>query len=241
MLSREGKLAAGHDDDGKLLIQSISDIEQRKALKRGTMWSKAVLEDGTQWWFSPVSCDISTADPAENENENEDNIMEGSILAEEMGLGKTVEVLSLILLSQEPERNLLPSYDAEFLANDVQPSSLTLLVCPQAIIGQWQDEINRHTPNLRVLRYLGMKASFPVETGREIEDTINDYDIVLCDFDTLAADLDIAKKPRVHNTRGAKARGGRVSYRRSVLVGIEWLRVVLDEARKSRSFISQGR
>jgi SNF2 family DNA or RNA helicase len=191
------------------------------------MWMKVHFDDSQEWWFCPTSLEFSKSDPAEQDSEN----AEGSILAEEMGLGKTVEILSLILLSQEPERNLLPVYDSKRLAADVQPSGLTLLVCPQAIIGQWADEITRHAPSLRVLRYSGMKSTYPKEDGREIERTIKRFDIVLCDFDTMAADLTIAKKPHLHHTRAQVARGGRVAYRRSVLIGIEWLRVILDEAR----------
>lgn len=228
MLYREGKVIAGDDEEGKHMVKSIEHSEQVKQLRRSVMWMKTVFDDAAEWWFCPTSLEFSKTDPAEAE----EDITEGSILAEEMGLGKTVELLSLILLSQEPERNNLPVYDAAWLAADVRPSNLTLLVCPQAIIGQWQDEIARHAPSLRVLRYAGMRETFPEEDGEEADWTIEKFDIVLCDFDTMASDLAIARKPHLHNTRAQKARGGRVSYRRSVLVGIEWLRVVLDEARK---------
>jgi len=218
----------GRDNDGKHTAHSISDSEQKTSMQRSVLWTRVNFEDGQEWWFCPTSMEFTQDDPAEDASD----IIEGSILAEEMGLGKTVELLSLILLSQEPQRNSLPAYDAEWLATDVQPSNLTLLVCPLAIIGQWQDEITRHAPSLRVLRYSGMKTTYPKDDGKEIERTIRRFDVVLCDFDTMANDLAIARKPRLHHTRGQVARGNRVTYRRSVLVGIEWLRVVLDEARK---------
>lgn len=228
MLYRERKVISGVDDMDNPTVTVIEQNRELSDARRSVMWVKTVFDDGDQWWFCPTSYELVKDDPAGSE----DDYIEGSILAEEMGLGKTVELLSLILLSREPERNQLPAYDAEWLAADVRPSDLTLLVCPQAIIGQWRDEIARHAPSLRVLRYEGMKVTFPKEDGREVDDTIKNYDIVLCDFDTMAKDLDIARKPRLHNTRAQKARGGRVSYRRSLLVGIEWLRVVLDEARE---------
>lgn len=231
MLYREGKLITGHDESNKSTIQHIQDSSHIRDWRRSAMWHKAKFDDGQEWWFCPTSMEFSESDPAENDSDT----LEGSVLAEEMGLGKTVEILSLILLSQEPERNTLPAYDAEWLAADVQPSNLTLLVCPLAIIGQWQDEITRHAPKLRVLRYSGMKTTYPKDDGKEVERTIRRYDIVLCDFDTMANDLAIARKPRLHHTRGQVARGNRVTYRRSVLIGIEWLRVVLDEARECLS------
>lgn len=222
-------MLAGRNHDGKQTVRSIQNPARQRDLRRSSMWPKAVFDDGEEWWFCPTSSEFTKEDPGNAESKT----IEGSILAEEMGLGKTVELLSLILLSQEPERNQLRAYDAEWLATDVQPSNLTLLVCPLAIIGQWADEITRHAPGLRVLRYAGMKTTYPKDDGKEVERTIKRFDVVLCDFDTMASDLDIARKPRLHHTRAQVARGNRVTYRRSVLVGIEWLRVILDEARES--------
>ena len=46
-----------------------------------------------------------------------------------MGLGKTIQLLSLIA---------------------AQPSGPTLLVCPMSLVGNWQREAARFTPGLRV-------------------------------------------------------------------------------------------
>jgi hypothetical protein len=94
------------------------------------------------------------------------------LLAEEVGLGKTLEVLSLILLraysfdspnlhslsplplaDQDPKRRKLPSFFNAITDSEVQPSGITLIVAPTAIVGQWQSEIERLTPKLKVLRY----------------------------------------------------------------------------------------
>ncbi len=55
----------------------------------------------------------------------------GGILADDMGLGKTIQLLSLIA-AQPPE------------------SGPTLLVCPMSLVGNWQREAARFTPDLRV-------------------------------------------------------------------------------------------
>lgn len=148
------------------------------------------------------------------------------------GLGKTVEILSLILLNTDSERAGLPSYVSEELTCEVHPSGATLLVCPQAIIQQWQDEIERHAPTLRVFRYLGMKK----HKSQDLDFTeINkNFDVVLCTFDILRVELAIAKKPVVHTTRrnAHKEDKDKINYRRSMLVSIDWLRVVVDEARE---------
>ena len=55
----------------------------------------------------------------------------GGILADDMGLGKTIQLLSLVA-AQPP---------------DFGP---TLLVCPMSLVGNWQREAARFTPDLRV-------------------------------------------------------------------------------------------
>ena len=54
----------------------------------------------------------------------------GGILADDMGLGKTIQLLSLVA---------------------GQPGGRpTLLVCPMSLVGNWQREAARFTPDLRV-------------------------------------------------------------------------------------------
>ena len=55
----------------------------------------------------------------------------GGILADDMGLGKTIQLLSLIA-AQSPT------------------AGPTLLVCPMSLVGNWQREAARFTPDLRV-------------------------------------------------------------------------------------------
>ncbi len=57
----------------------------------------------------------------------------GGILADDMGLGKTIQLLSLISVS--------------LVSGQPGP---TLLVCPMSLVGNWQREAARFTPDLRV-------------------------------------------------------------------------------------------
>lgn len=96
------------------------------------------------------------------------------LLADEVGTGKTVTTISLILLrkfSHSPllfqidltlrtfdadtdrQRRQLPSYFNSHTNANVQPTGLSLIVCPTAISGQWMQELARLAPSLRVLRY----------------------------------------------------------------------------------------
>lgn len=145
------------------------------------------------------------------------------------GLGKTVEMLALILLNRNHTRHKEPRYRSDTTAAQVQPSSATLLVCPPAIIEQWRDEIRRHAPDLRVYRYDGIRSKDM--RGREAADVATDYDIVLTTFAILGKEANISRKPFVRNTRQVARNQGEPTYQRSILVCIDWYRVIIDEAR----------
>ncbi|SPO20105.1 related to SNF2 family helicase/ATPase [Ustilago trichophora] len=77
----------------------------------------------------------------------------GGALCESMGLGKTLESLSLIAAHPRPTEADLLSYDTSRSARmiaELRPnerpfvSRATLVVCPAALVEQWMDEIRKH-------------------------------------------------------------------------------------------------
>lgn len=63
----------------------------------------------------------------------------GAVLADDMGLGKTVQLISYLL------------YTVETL-NEMQP---TLIICPTSVLGNWQKELARFAPSLKVMTHYG--------------------------------------------------------------------------------------
>ena len=72
----------------------------------------------------------------------------------------------------------------------MQPTAMTLIVCPVAIAAQWQSEIARHAPSLRVIRYEGVKDLAKDETPRRLA---RRYDVMVCTFDTLRRELNVRR------------------------------------------------
>ena len=83
----------------------------------------------------------------------------GGILADDMGLGKTIQTLSFLQLLKERGELTKP----------------TLIIMPTSLIGNWRDEIEKFTPDLRYLRLYGIDRA-------KLFDEIDSYDIILTTY-----------------------------------------------------------
>jgi SNF2 family DNA or RNA helicase len=113
----------------------------------------------------------------------------GACLADDMGLGKTIQTLALI--------------QRDRAAGEQRP---VLLVCPTSVVGNWQKEAARFTPELPVLVHHGIGrqrgAAFPAEAAR--------HAIVVSSYALLHRDLEILRQ-------------------------VDWAGVVLDEAQNIKN------
>ena len=100
----------------------------------------------------------------------------GGILADDMGLGKTLQIISL-LLSRKVEGQ----------------SCLTLVVCPASLVLNWQNEIQKFAPRLRVLANIGTLSE-----RRELFKDMDDYDVIVTSYDLLKRDVEQYQKIEFH-------------------------------------------
>ena len=157
----------------------------------------------------------------------------GGILAEEMGLGKTVELISLISLHKRKveEERTWDAYSGAY----VVPSGATLIITPPHILDQWMSELENHAPGLKVYHYTGIPSVSQAKKKDVSVADLSSYDVVLTTYNVLAHEVHYAKEVRDHGLRYKK-----YGQRRSPLVQISWWRVCLDEAQMVESGVSQA-
>lgn len=162
----------------------------------------------------------------------ETSTLKGGVLAEEMGLGKTVELISLISLHRSREHSM--TVTDEYTATEVVTANTTLIITPPSILEQWKNELARHAPSLNVLHYTGIKQSD--EDGETIRNELLKQDVVITTYSVLASEIHYAQGPPKRSLRQEK----KYIVRRSPLVMMRWWRVCLDEAQMIESGVSNA-
>lgn len=96
----------------------------------------------------------------------------GGILADDMGIGKTLQVITLF----EDEKQL-------------NPSSTSLVICPSSLILNWESEIHKFSKSLNALVISGSAE----ERRLAIEDYSN-YDVLITSYDYIKRDIEHYEK-----------------------------------------------
>ena len=88
----------------------------------------------------------------------------GACLADDMGLGKTVQALSVIL--------------------HLADKGPTLVIAPTSVCRNWQEEVERFAPELRVILFGG-------KNRQELLSTLSPFDLVICSYGLLQQEAEI--------------------------------------------------
>lgn len=150
--------------------------------------------------------------------------LKGGILAEEMGLGKTVEICALISLHQQETTVETKGT----LSGGLQSTQATLIITLPSLRKQWESELKAHSPNLKVKVYEGLRRNArnaAAQTDAQIRESFSQSDVVLATYSVLADELNYAPQP-LRDLRHEK----RYTRRVSPITQFMWWRVVLDEA-----------
>lgn len=140
----------------------------------------------------------------------------GGILADVMGLGKTLNVLALVASTRrEASEFMKRSPPVARYEDDAQELTMnnkaTLLICPLSTVSNWEDQIKQHIKKGDNHRMNYMVYHGTNRTNDKLE--LIDWDIVITTYSVVAADGDKRSARRPNNP----------------LAEINWFRIVLDE------------
>jgi SNF2 family DNA or RNA helicase len=93
----------------------------------------------------------------------------GACLADDMGLGKTIQFIAFMLYQQEQEALENP----------------TLLVCPTSVLGNWEREVKKFGPQLKVMLHHGDKRS----KGRAFIAAVQKHNLVITSYALIHRDV----------------------------------------------------
>ncbi|MGC9353270.1 MAG: DEAD/DEAH box helicase [Mariniphaga sp.] len=119
----------------------------------------------------------------------------GGCLADDMGLGKTLQTLALLLKFKRPDSSPMTTGNQ---ANDgqlalfaepekdekAQPASL--IVLPTSLVHNWEAEIQKFTPSLKVYRHVGQQR----KTDSDLEQATLSFDVILTTYGTVRNDVE---------------------------------------------------
>lgn len=114
----------------------------------------------------------------------------GACLADDMGLGKTIEFIAFMLHLKEQEALEQP----------------TLLVCPTSVLGNWEREVKKFGPTLKVLMHHGDKRP----KGKAFAKAVQGHDLVITSYALIYRDV-------------------------QALQSVSWQGIVLDEAQNIKN------
>jgi hypothetical protein len=136
----------------------------------------------------------------------------GGILADQVGLGKTIEALACILGNAPPP--------------DAPPGQElgTLVVVPANIVGQWRSEIHQCCPHLNVVVYHSSK------NHRVWMEDLQKADIVITTYQEVNRGYPSRDRVKELDALDVAERAAKFEAALGTLFKVEWRRVILDEA-----------
>ncbi|KAF9881936.1 transcription termination factor 2 [Colletotrichum karsti] len=212
-----------HQQQGLYFMTNREKTSTAEERTKGTMWQLRIGPSGQKSYYNVITGHVERQLPGDTH---------GGILADMMGLGKTLSVLSLIASSlgqanewagrmptqpEMPPQKVGGKASASStlpLTNITKNTRATLLVCPLSTVTNWEEQIKQHIApgELSYYVYHGSNRIKEVEK-------LADFDLVITTYGSVSSEL------------GARSKRKSGKY---PLEEIGWFRIVLDEAHMIR-------
>jgi len=119
----------------------------------------------------------------------------GGCLADDMGLGKTIQTLALLVFNKENSGSLkkaeINNSEPTLFEQQIQ-NPVSLIIVPASIIYNWENEIRKFAPTLKIYSYKGSQRN------KNISSYFNYFDIILSSYHIVRQDIDILSEFHFH-------------------------------------------
>ena len=117
----------------------------------------------------------------------------GGCLADDMGLGKTIQTLALL---QHNKEDMVPNLKNETqtepdLFGNTDARLTSLLIVPASLIYNWDNEVKRFVPGMKVYCYKGNQR-------KKSTSYFKNFDIILSSYHTIRQDIDLISSFNFH-------------------------------------------
>jgi SNF2 family DNA or RNA helicase len=175
-----------------------------------SLWKRTTRANGQEVWFNVITG---------HEVREKPEPVYGGILADMMGLGKTLSILSLVAATVADAH----TFKIKQLSRDLQQHGLvrnakgTLIICPTSVLSNWTEQMGTHVIPGRLSSYVYHGANRITDIEK-----LAKFDIVFTTYGTVAAEFSDSLK------------------KRRALASLNWFRIVLDEAHTIRNSSTRG-
>jgi SNF2 family DNA or RNA helicase len=181
-------------------LSFVIDRESSNSASAQALWLKSKMNNEYLWEHKFSGQKISFSNPT--------HIPEtplGSILADDMGLGKSLQAISLIAISQA-EASQFSSHSSGSLQS-------TLIICPARLLNNWINEIEKHTHTntMKLFKYHG-----PHRYSQSSINLIISANVIVRTYDIFCSEFQDFQSSS--------------SSKQSLIFTRCWFRVILDEA-----------
>lgn len=120
-------------------------------------------------------------------------------------------------------------------ADEGSPEKTTLIVAPACLLNQWMLELDTHVEPGKLARIIRYHSGARLRSSDPVAD-LKEYDIILTTYSEIQRSYPACEPPKHLASEEGKNAWWATFYKENVgpLHRIKYLRIVLDEARKSR-------
>ncbi|KEF53932.1 uncharacterized protein A1O9_09727 [Exophiala aquamarina CBS 119918] len=149
----------------------------------------------------------------------------GGMVCDEMGFGKTIQMIANIL-------------DGKAEAND--PVKTTLIVAPACLLNQWMLELEKHVEPGNIARIIRYHSGARLHSNDLVAD-LKQYDIILTTYHEVQRSYPACEPPKHLVSEEGKNAWWQKFYMENVgpIHRIKYLRIVLDEAHQIKNYLSK--